>query len=341
MSSSLREHRWLIAAVGGYVIAAAIAVTAVDPPAELRLSLYFSKSSAIGIVVAAVAVAVGYLFHVLAVRRPQRPLTHVRRELREEFLTRERLAAGLLIVLLLPPFISTFSSLKAMISFVHPFSLDPAFAALDRELHGGVDPWRLLHPILGRPAVTSAISFVYGSWFFAVFGSLLWYAFSREDLRLRMRFLLSFVASWILLGTVAATAMSSAGPCYFGLVTDRPNPFAALMEYLYRVEETHTVWALKAQERLWELHESSTTGVGAGISAMPSVHVATAFLIALATRRTHRIAGIAAAVYFVLILVGSVHLGWHYAIDGYAAVVGTWLVWWVVGELLNRDEPTR
>lgn len=341
MKSLLHEHRWLIGTIAVYVIGAMVATELVGPPAELKLSLYFAESSAVGVLTATVAIGVGYLGHTIFVRRPERPLRFVVRHLRGEFLKPTRLAAGLLVVVLLPPFISTFSSLKAMISHVHPFSLDPTFAQLDRFLHGGVDPWRLLQPVLGTPAVTSAVSFVYGLWFFATFTAVLWYAFSREDLRLRRQFLLSFVVTWILLGTVAATALSSAGPCYFGRVTGGPDPFAPLMEYLYEVAESHPVWALSAQERLWDLYESSTTGIGAGISAMPSVHVATAFLIWLAVRRTNRIAGVLAGLFFALILLGSVHLGWHYAIDGYAGALGAGLIWWLLGRMSKRDSAVR
>jgi hypothetical protein len=41
-----------------------------------------------------------------------------------------------------------------------------------------------------------------------------------------------------------------------------------------------------------------------------------------------------------IVQVGSVHLGWHYAIDGYLAIVGTLLVWWCVGRFLEL-KPIR
>jgi hypothetical protein len=30
-----------------------------------------------------------------------------------------------------------------------------------------------------------------------------------------------------------------------------------------------------------------------------------------------------------------VHLGWHYAIDGYAGILGAWLLWWLCGRLVR------
>ena len=38
--------------------------------------------------------------------------------------------------------------------------------------------------------------------------------------------------------------------------------------------------------------------------------------------------------YAVAILVGSVHLGWHYAIDGYVAAIMVWVIWMVSGRLV-------
>ena len=69
---------------------------------------------------------------------------------------------------------------------------------------------------------------------------------------------------------------------------------------------------------------------------MPSMHVATSVLLALFGWRHSRQAGIALTVYAALIMVGSVHLGWHYALDGYVGGLGALVVWWLVGRLLGR-----
>jgi hypothetical protein len=36
-----------------------------------------------------------------------------------------------------------------------------------------------------------------------------------------------------------------------------------------------------------------------------------------------------------------VHLGWHYAIDGYIAVLGTLAIWRVVGAIIDRVDPPQ
>ncbi|AZI35430.1 hypothetical protein NT2_09_00850 [Caenibius tardaugens NBRC 16725] len=35
--------------------------------------------------------------------------------------------------------------------------------------------------------------------------------------------------------------------------------------------------------------------------------------------------------FFAIILIGSVHLAYHYAVDGYAAIIATAIIWIVAG----------
>ena len=81
------------------------------------------------------------------------------------------------------------------------------------------------------------------------------------------------------------------------------------------------------QAYLWTLNTIGQTGLGSGISAFPSVHVALATLNALFAREYSRRLGIVAFAYAALIEVSSVYLGWHYAIDGYAAAIATVLIY--------------
>jgi uncharacterized membrane protein len=56
-----------------------------------------------------------------------------------------------------------------------------------------------------------------------------------------------------------------------------------------------------------------------------------ASLCAMTLWRFGRRIGIAAWLFVAVILLGSVGLGWHYAIDGYAALIGVALLWRVAG----------
>ena len=45
--------------------------------------------------------------------------------------------------------------------------------------------------------------------------------------------------------------------------------------------------------------------------------------------------------FLLSIQVGSVHLGWHYAVDGYASMILTVLLWWGIGKLLGLDAKAQ
>ncbi|MCP4182981.1 MAG: hypothetical protein GY761_06650, partial [Hyphomicrobiales bacterium] len=77
-------------------------------------------------------------------------------------------------------------------------------------------------------------------------------------------------------------------------------------------------------------YRTGNSGRGVGISAFPSVHVGLITLNALFAREIFpRLAGLAFA-YVGIILVSSVYLGWHYAIDGYVAIFVVYAIYWLM-----------
>lgn len=297
------------------------------------VTMYFSTFQRIVPLMAAGLLA-GRALVIMIAERPSRPLAQFYRELRSSLLSPQRMASAVPVLAGMYIFGGTFTVMKASIPFLAPFSWDVAFEQWDRWLHAGYAPWELLYPLLGGPRPTQFLNWTYNVWLVVLNLVWVWQAFSVKNERLRLQFFMSFVLGWVLLGSVAAMMFSSAGPCFFGRVTGLPDPYAPLMAHLATVNETHTLWALNVQEKLWELYATSELGLGAGISAMPSMHVASATLFALIGWRTHRWLGIALTLYAVMIMIGSVHLGWHYAIDGYAGAAGMGAIWWLVGRLL-------
>jgi hypothetical protein len=152
-----------------------------------------------------------------------------------------------------------------------------------------------------------------------------------------MQFFISFVMAWAVLGTGLATLFSSAGPCYYdNIVIENNDIYYPLMKYLNTAQESFSIWALDTQEMLWTNYENSKVDLGSGISAMPSMHVSTSLLFAFVGWRNHRLLGVVLSIFTVIIMLGSVHLAWHYAIDGYVAIFFTILLWHAVGIFLGH-----
>ncbi len=331
----LRAHTLFIGVILAYMAAGGLTPRLLDVPFDYAPGLYSLSLMVIAAAFLAIAAAV-YVVRVMIVARPPDLFRYLRVNLLGRILTPERVAGVLLVLLLLPIVMSTFTYLKFVIPFIQPFHLDPLLADWDRALHGGQDPWQLLQPVLGHPYVSSALNLVYHSWFFVMFGVLLWQSGSLSQPRLRMRYLLTFMLLWALLGNLAATLLSSAGPVYFARVTGLADPFAPLMAYLHDAGGVAWLPALQVQDMLWQGYLGRSVQLGLGISALPSLHVATSFSFALLGFAVDRRLGIVFSIFTFLILIGSVHLGWHYAIDGYAAILAAWLIWLGVGWLLGR-----
>ena len=340
LPKSVRRQKTVLALILVYWISGLIVGQMAGMPWGATITTYLPTFTAIMPMMIG-ALLIGRSLVIMIVDRPARPLTQLAHEIRTSLATPQRIANAIPVLAGMLVFGGTFTVMKASITSLSPFAWDVQFEQLDRWLHGGIAPWELLQPILGAPLVTHAINWAYNLWFYFLGMTWVWQAFSQRDDRLRLRFFLTLILGWILLGNIAAAMFSSAGPCYFGRVTGLADPFVPLMSYLHEASLSHAVWALDTQEMLWHKYSLREVALGAGISAMPSMHVAMATLFALVYWRTKRWLGIAMTIYAIIIMIGSVHLGWHYAVDGYASALGIMVIWWVVGRALDRKNTAR
>ncbi len=336
----MRIYRWVTLALALYVAVVWSLAEALGVGHKVSFSSYLALAGQIYLICLVVGV-LARLGYVLLWLRPRRPIRHLIDDFGGHVFSLERLALALPVLVAMPVTMSVYSSLKRMIPDLVPYHHDELFWQWDRWLHFGHDPWVLLQPLLGVPAITSWISILYHQvWLGLMVLIWIWHAWRLTAPRLRLQFLITYLLVWIVLGNIAAVLLSSAGPPYFAQVTGLDSPFGPLFDYLESADETSGVWALSLQDTLWRSHASGGTEIGTGISAMPSVHVATTMVFALAAWRQGLLARLVFTAFAVVVVAGSVHLGWHYAIDAYASIAATWLLWRGVGWWLARNFET-
>jgi len=351
---SLRENSPVLLAVVLYWSAADGLSALFGRPHRTLDQAGASYASYVPIIVACLAAAfIVWIVHLSLVRNISIQTREAWRRVFTEFLSRDRILLSLPVLALWPVLALAFSVFKELIPAIQPFYLDQPLHELDRAIHLGRDPWTLLQPLFGHPVVTYVIDRLYALWFFVMYFALLLQITSTRDRRLRVRFLLSSVLAWTLLGSLGAALLSSAGPCFFGAVVGSPDPYVPLMSYLRdTVQNTHLsvfghelssqLIAIRVQDLLWDGYQQGAGGFGHGISAAPSMHVASTWLVArMLQAHGGRLLAICGWSFFAVILLGSIHLGWHYAADGYISVAGAWIIWRAVGWWLDRPAVRR
>lgn len=243
---------------------------------------------------------------------------------------RERLVGGAIATLVMAVFLMVFAQMKSLIPIIQPFAWDAYFAELDRMLHFGSDPYVFLHRVFGAHYSLSFFTGLYNVWLFLVYFALFGSCFMRSDSLPRMQFLIAFVLMWAVGGSFLATVFSSAGPPYYAAL-GLGDTFAPLMELLGSHAATGALSVVETQQLLWDIY-SGPHKLNA-ISAFPSMHVASSVLLALFCFRISRWLGIALSAFAVCMMIGSVLLGWHYAVDGYAGALIAVAAWTVAGRL--------
>ena len=216
--------------------------------------------------------------------------------------------------------------LKIMLPIADPFWADVLLADLD-SLVFGTDPWRLTHAALGW--ATPFIDQIYVTWAPAKFAALLALLCAPPS-ELRSRSLLSYFLI-VAMGALGQYSLSSAGPVFYsqlGLGSRFAElPIPPLVE--------------SARNYLWADYLRGGGNIASGISAFPSLHVAIALWVVLVLRSAYPGLQIVGWIWFGFILVGSVHLGWHYVSDGLFASIAVLLIWWLAPSLLRKPRSSR
>lgn len=242
-----------------------------------------------------------------------------------------RMALAMATVVLMMALFSVFAIWKAGIPVLNPWRWDSSLIAIERAVHAGVLPQDLTRQWFG-PRATVMLDRLYVFWFHVLSLFIVWQSF-RLPSPSRTRALLAMALAYTLLGNVSAVLLSSGGPPYYAELVGGPDPYREHAAYLAAMPR---LYALEMQESIWRWLQSGTYVPFGAISAMPSMHVAATTVMALACWERDRRLGALGWLYVLLILLGSVHLNWHYAIDGYVSILGSLAIWRFSAWLVRR-----
>ena len=214
---------------------------------------------------------------------------------------------------------SLFLPLKFAIPRQVPFWLDVPLAHAERSIFGA-DPWLLLDRSVGWAVVP--MDLLYVLWL-PVQLLILFTVMLEPPSAEKCRALMAYILGWFVLGVAAATLFSSAGPIFFDRLYGGSD-YALLRETL----QARGAWVVLAEsDAMWSAYVNGQRGLLTGISALPSIHVAIALWIFLTARTLAPRLAKGALVYFFLMWLGSVQLGWHYVSDGLAGALGMLAIW--------------
>jgi hypothetical protein len=305
--STIREHRYLALIAIAYVLLGGLVQHALGRPWPFALTTsWFLKVWIWGSTIWLAAHVVG------------------RRLLGRAPLTATQFWGAVLLGAIVVPVHITFQALKQSLGHVRGFPWDDTLARIDSVIHGG-PAWHWYQFLLGFPTLLKVIDLLYVSWFVCLALMVMWLSWTHER-RLRQRALLALLLLWIGAGTIGAWALASAGPCY------RTGVDADAATLVARLDASGAAGIARTSQRnVWYALETDQWRRFGGVSAMPSLHVGFAVLIAIIAWQRVRWVGALVGLYALLVQVGSVLLAWHYGIDGYAGALCAWGAWRVAG----------
>jgi hypothetical protein len=214
--------------------------------------------------------------------------------------------------------------MKPELNLLLPFWADPYLANIDAWILGR-DGWQLF-----VNWNLDLMSWVYSPfWFFSVLFTFYWLLLKPPS-KTKSAAIVSYFATWSLFGTIAQALFSSGGPIFYQRLGLGERFDAMPVPELER----------RIADYLWQNYSQHSLAPGAGISAMPSLHIATMAWIVLSLAVYHSRLTAPAAALSLYIYVGSVALGWHYAIDGLVGAAGAvgcfFLARWFVESCQSR-----
>jgi hypothetical protein len=227
--------------------------------------------------------------------------------------------------------IMMFVNLKQFIPAINERLYDSPIWRLDGWLHFGVDPAVVVSQLAADHGVLPWLDRAYLLFYPAQVIVPLVFLVAKPLRPQRGRFFFAYCLLWML-GGAMYVAWPTLGPIYYrsSRFWLEQAPYATylqemLMRDYIRFRTDPTFYTVKLYQ---------------GVAALPSLHVGVLALFAIATSRWRMVAAtlwLLTAITFV----GSLALGWHYAVDGYAGALLAFLSWQTARLLVQEEREGR
>lgn len=257
-----------------------------------------------------------------------------------DYFRRRRIINMLFALMAMTLSLSAFTVHKTLVFRALPFTHDPWIIEADKWLFFGTDPWKVTHALFSSPWATMVLDRLYHPFFLPMALGYIIGMVIISSPRLRHAYIATYLLSWLFIGMLMARAMMSAGPAFDGVLIDTGGRFLPLLERL-RDQAAQNSWidVPGLQEYLQTVYYSDYVAFGSGISAMPSMHISMAVLWAIPAWYAGRLWGLLFSAYALLMWLASIHLAWHYALDGVVAGAVTLAIWFAVYRLVALPFP--
>lgn len=239
-----------------------------------------------------------------------------------------------LAIILIPVFYANYTAAKTAIPLTVGYDWGPFWIKADQLLFGA-DAWRIAARWLSAP-----VERVFELLYTVVWGPLLLLVPAFVSLNApRDRaavFYTTFFGTWFIGGFVLAYALSAAGPVFFSIAHPTLAPHFLPLREMLQQRLIHSGPVQFTEAYLASEYGSHIATPGAGISAMPSMHIAVVTIYVIMARKTVWL--VPACCFWAAIFVFSAFSGYHYWWDGIVAVAVT-VACWAVAERLHVTLP--
>lgn len=208
--------------------------------------------------------------------------------------------------------INIHTTIKQLIPFINTSRYDSIFAAACQTIHFGINLPLSLSSTYNFLGITTLFDRLYSCWFFLMAFTVAYFIYQNDKIKCD-RFITSLFYIYGF-GILIGLCFPSFGPFYIytGHFPANGMPSCLIAQTVLRTIADHV--------SISDARLGHNVFFGYGLMAMPSLHVAVCFLYVIFFWKEGPTLRCISVIYLLVVFITSMMSGWHYAIDGYAAI---------------------